>query len=440
LRIENFQMRHLLSKILAILSRRVIERYRPVVVGITGSVGKSTAKEAIYAVLSRKFKVLRNKANFNQEIGAPLAILGVEPFYKNGKSFSKKIKFAFQILGKLWLAYGWPKGKYPKYLVLELAADRPGDIEYLTEITRPKIGVVTAIGEIPVHVEFYASPEDVAKEKSILVRKLPHDGLAVLNMDDQTVLGMKELTLAKIVTFGFSEKADIWASDVTYFVEENGSTIGGLSFKVHRANSFMPMRLPGTIATHQIYGVLAATAVGTSLGMNLVDISESLEKIEMPAGRMTPLKGIKNSIVIDDSYNASPTAMHAALDTLKKFGDSTIELNSGKGRKIAILGDMKELGKYEVEAHQKVGNLVGQKADILVTIGPASKFIADAAVDQMKKENVFSFDTAEEAKENIIELIQEGDIVLVKGSHSMRMEGIVKILAAPPGFEPGLRG
>ncbi|MGD0977216.1 MAG: Mur ligase family protein [Minisyncoccia bacterium] len=422
-------MRQILKKILAILARRVIIRYQPVVIGITGSVGKSTTKEAIFGVLSKRWKVLRNKENFNQEIGVPLAILDIEPFYKNGNTIANKIKFVGQILSRFWLAFGWPRGSYPKYLVLELAADRPGDIKYLTQIARPTIGVVTAVGEIPVHVEFYAGPKEVALEKSFLVRNLPSDGLAVLNNDDMAVMEMKHTTRAQIVSFGFSDKADIWASDVSYFIDESGKNIGGLSFNIHKSEFHCPMRLNRTIAPHQIYGVLAATAVGTHLGLSLAEISDSLENIEMPTGRMTLKKGIKSSIIIDDSYNASPAAMRAALETLKKFGDSVIGLNDRKGRKIAVLGDMKELGKYEIEAHKQTGEIAAKNADIIVTVGSAGKFIAETASILMKPENIMSFSTSEEAASKVKELIQEGDIVLVKGSHSMKMEVVVKEIA-----------
>lgn len=422
-------MRKLLQTILATLAKRIISRYRPIVIGVTGSVGKSSTKEAIFAVLSKKYSVLRNTGNFNQEIGVPLALLGVEPFYKTGKTLWNKFVFVGKLLNRFWLAYGL-KGNYPKYVVLEMAADRPGDIDYLVKIAKPSIGVITAVGNIPVHVEFYASPEEVALEKSILVRNLPQGGLAVLNCDDQAVLNMKNDLRAKIVTFGFSDKADVRASGISYFVDENSKKIGGLSFKIYKGNSFIPIKLKGIIGIHQIYAILASTAVGINLGLNLVDISESLESIELLECRMTLRKGIMNSTIIDDSYNASPIAVQAALDTLKKFGDSAIELNEGKGRKIAILGDMKELGRYEIEAHQSIGNLAGQVVDVLVTVGAAAKFIADSAGNKMLKENIFSFSTSEEAKSKVRELIREGDIILIKGSRSMKMEEIAKEITA----------
>jgi len=338
----------------------------------------------------------------------------------------------------IWLAYGWPKQQYPKFLILELAADRPGDIDYLVDIVQPQVGVVTAVGEVPVHVEFYASPQEVAREKGKLIERLPaSNGLAVLNYDDQTVLDMKEKTKAKILTFGLvlpSEGVgpDVWVSDVSYFVAGNSvrmgssgtSQIGGLSFKINHGSTFVPARISNLISAHQLYGILAGVAVGLHFGMNLVDISGTFENIELPHGRMNLIQGIKNSTVIDDTYNASPLSMRAALDTLADFAKASRELGRS-GRRIAVLGNMRELGKYEVKAHQAIGNFAAESCDVLITVGTAAKLIADSAADQMLKENIMSFDTSDVAKLKVQEIVQEGDIVLVKGSRSVEMEKVV---------------
>lgn len=418
-------MRKILKLILKILAKRVINRYQPVVIGITGSVGKTFAKEAIYYVLSRKFWVLKNEENFNNEIGVPMAVLGFDPA-------RSAIGYRLLAISKaIWLAYGFGQ-KYPKVLVLELAADRPGDIQYLVDIVRPKIGVVTAIGEVPVHVKFYASPQAVAREKSKLIEQLPSDGLALLNYDDQTVLDIKRETKAKTVTFGFSNLADIWISDTSYFTADDNQNVGGLSFKINHGGIFVPAKINNLIGIHQLYGVLAAVAVGLHFGMNLVDISGALESVEPPIHRMNLLLGVKNTAIIDDSYNASPLSVHAALDTLRDFAMAKNSLSGMAGRKVAVLGDMRELGKYEIEAHRAIGNLVGERANILVTVGAAAKFIADSAANQIKPDSIFSFNTSDEAKTKVQEIIREGDVVLVKGSRAMQMEKIVEEITATP--------
>lgn len=425
--------RKILKFILKILAKRVISRYQPIVIGITGSVGKTTTKEAIFNILSRKFWVWKTEGNYNNEFGTPFTVLGIQP--KNFKRLGYKFS---SIFNALWLTFGFIKPKYPKFLVLELAADRPGDIDYLVQIVRPVVGVVTAIGEVPVHVEFYASPESVAVEKSKLINALPaHNGLAVLNYDDQTVLDMAQKSKARITTFGFSDQADIWASDVTYFTAEEDETngepahsAGGLSFKIHQGESFMPVRIKNLIGPHLVYAVLAGAAVGLHFGVNLIDISNASEDFESPVGRMKLVRGIKKSIIIDDTYNASPASTHAALDTLAKFADASMKFSSSKLKTIAVLGDMRELGKYEIEAHRSIGNLAAERTNILVTVGAAAKFIADSAANQMPTDKIFSFNTANEAKSKVKELIELGDIVLVKGSRAMKMERIVEEIAA----------
>ncbi len=436
--------RKILQFTLKILAKQAIKRYKPVVIGITGSVGKTFAKEAIFHVLNRKFWVRKNEENFNNEIGVPMAVLGIHHVKLPPRSTSvagfdrvrpvlrqsavaSKLKILAGLFRGVWLGYGL-RQKYPDVLVLELAADKPGDIKYLTDIVRPQIGVVTAVGEVPVHVEFYASPQAVAKEKSKLIEQLPlYDGLAVLNYDDQTVLDMKERTKAKVVTFGFSNSADVWVSDTSYFVTDDGRNIGGLSFKINQDSTFIPARVNNLVGTQQLYGILAAVVAGLHFGMNLVDICGMLENVELPEHRMNLASGVKDTTIIDDTYNASPLAMRAALDTLRDLTKAKNSLGGTKRcRKVAVLGDMRELGKYEIEAHRAIGNLVGERADILVTVGTAAKFIADSAANQMKPGSIFSFDTSDEAKIKVQELIKEGDVILIKGSHSMRMEEIVK--------------
>jgi len=427
--------RKILQFALKILAKQAIKRYKPAVIGITGSVGKTFAKEAIFHVLNRKFWVRKNEENFNNEIGVPMAVLGIRPVLGQS-AVASKLKILAGLFRGVWLGYGL-RQKYPNVLILELAADKPGDIKYLTDIVRPQIGVVTAVGEVPVHVEFYASPQAVAKEKSKLIEQLPlYDGLAVLNYDDQTVLDMKERTKAKVITFGFSNSADVWVSDTSYFVTDDPSTnsgqvnIGGLSFKINQGSTFIPARVNNLVGTQQLYGILAAVVAGLHFGMNLVDICGMLENVELPEHRMNLVPGIKDTTIIDDTYNASPLAMCAALDTLRDFTKAKNSLGGAKRcRKVAVLGDMRELGKYEIEAHRAIGNLAGERADILVTVGTAAKFIADSAANQMKPGSIFSFDTSDEAKEKVQEIIREADVILVKGSHAMQMEKVVEEIA-----------
>lgn len=441
-------MRKLLQITLKLLSKAVIQKYRPLIVGITGSVGKTSTKEAVFFVLRKKYRVRKAAGSFNTEEGLPITILGdwsedklkiISKFGPPGQKIKKAFLWLKIVISGFLNFLFLPKKRYPQILVLEYGADKPGDIGRLVNLVRPQIGIVTALGEIPVHVEFYSGPEEVAKEKGKLIEALPRDGLAVLNHDDEAVFEMGDLTKTKVMTFGFAplrgvsrrekENAQFAASDLTYYFETNGTGVrAGISFKLNYEKKVVPFRLNNALGRHQVYTALAAAAVGLNLGMNLVEISQILENFEFPKQRMRLLKSINSSWIIDDSYNASPLSTHAALDTLKDFGDKVIE-KQGFGRKIAVLGDMKELGVFTEQAHRQVGNLAGERADFLFTVGPAAKFIADSAFNQIPKENIQSFDTNDEAGKFLKSFIKEGDIVLVKGSRAMEMEEVVEAIA-----------
>jgi len=411
-------MRLILQKILKALSKAVIKKYKPIVIGITGSVGKTSTKEAVFSVLKTKFNVRANDASFNNEIGFPMAVLGLK---KAGRLiWIPNLLRSFKLL--------LSKNKsYPEVLVLEMGADKPGDIGYLIDIAKPEIGIITAVGELPVHIEFYSGPEEVAEEKSKLIRGLPSNGFAVLNFDDEIVFRMRDLSRAETITYGFNAGADLRASDLMYFVQMNEQIIGGLSFKLNYEKSSVPFRLANALGRHQVYSALAAAAIGFHFGMNMVEISQALEKMEFPKQRMKLERGIRNSWIIDDTYNASPLSTHAALDTLKEFGNKVI-VKTEVGRKIAVLGDMKELGIFTERAHRLIGNLAGERTEYLFTVGPAAKFIADSAFNQLPKENIMSFDNSDETGKYLKNFIKEGDIVLVKGSRAMEMEKVVDVI------------
>lgn len=425
-------MRKFLQKTLRILAILVLKKYKPRIVAITGSVGKTSTKEAIFAVLRPYFKVRKNEKNYNNEIGVPLTIIG-------GVDAKRNLFLWFWNYLKAILLILLPF-RYPRILVLEMGADKPGDIRYLVGFVKPEISVVTAVGEIPVHVEFFAGPESVAREKRGLVEALPVWGWAVLNYDDATVFDMRERTEAHILTYGFGEGAKILATNYeinppVYRPGRPGANgdddFGGINFKVRHDDSFVPIRLSGRFGKQNVYSALAAAAVGIALDLNLIEINEALDGWQASPGRMRTLKGVKKSWIIDDTYNASPMAMHAALDALRDLGQASEQMPAR--RRIAVLGDMLELGKFTIEAHEATGQRAKECSDLLFTVGPRGKLIADEAVKiGMPRENVFSFDGAEEVGEVLEDKIREGDLILVKGSRSMRMEKIVRDVMAEP--------
>lgn len=417
-------MKNLLKKIIIFkldcLAKLYIWRFKPEIVAVTGNVGKTSTKEAIAVIIGKVKKVRSGKGNLNNEFGVPLTIIGdwADDYYETGNSFL----FWCKVLFLSFFRWFFQKD-YPEVLVLEYGADRPGDIARLVKKYRPKVGVVTAVGEIPVHVEYFSDPSGLAREKSKLISSLGSSEYAVLNHDDPVVYDMKEKTKAKVMSYGFTEGATVGLSNFDFRIDDQYRP-EGVGFKIHQgAYTFIPVILNDVLGKSQALAAGAATCVGIIYGMNLVEISEALTNYEGPKGRLKILRGIKNSIIIDDTYNAAPSSTHLALETLKHLPAK---------RRVAILGDMLELGKFTIEAHEEMGNFAGSIADIFLTVGARAKFSAYAAGNQMDQNNIHSFVNSDSAKIKIQELIKEGDLILVKGSQGMRMEKIIEEIMAEP--------
>ncbi|MBU2028881.1 UDP-N-acetylmuramoyl-tripeptide--D-alanyl-D-alanine ligase [Patescibacteria group bacterium] len=403
-----------LIKLLRFLALRILQKYQPQVIGITGSIGKTSAKEAVAWVLAEKLTLRKNDKNYNNETGLLLTIIGAK---SGGRSLRGWLKaFAYG----LWIIV-FPV-RYPKILILEMGADRPGDIEYLTSFVQCQIGVVTEVAQS--HMEFFGSLENIAKEKEELVRSLGDKGLAILNADNPLVLAMAENLKSAVVTFGFSEKADLRATDIAFNYSEK-EEIQGLSFKLNFRGTSIPVRLNNILAKHQIYSALIATAVAEELGMNLVEISAYLADFFLPPGRLNLMAGIKKTFIIDDTYNASPDSCMAALEVLREIKAD---------RKIAVLGDMLELGAETEKSHRQIGRKIAEiKADLIFFLGTRIQF----AAEELKKHNfnpanIFHFENHADLGRKLQAEMREGDLVLIKGSQAMRMEKIVEEIMADP--------
>ncbi|MEK7075062.1 MAG: UDP-N-acetylmuramoyl-tripeptide--D-alanyl-D-alanine ligase, partial [Patescibacteria group bacterium] len=393
----------ILQNMLARLARAMICKYRPLVIAVTGSVGKTSARMAIFHLLKDTRRTRTAEKNYNNEIGVPLTILGID---HQGRSVSVWI----WSLVRVWMRSVVFTHAYPEILVLEYGVDRPGDMDYLVSIARPDIAVVTAIGDVPAHVEFFKDAEALAAEKAKLVQALSVDGYAILNHDDYAVYDMKEKTKAHMMTYGFEEHADMRIVHYELRVTKDqklGDIPEGITMKMQYGGSVVPARLHRVFGTPACYAAAAAAAVGLVLNKNMVEISEALAQYEPLPGRLRLLKGIKNSFILDDTYNASPEAMRVALDTLAEL--------PGK-RKIAVLGDMLEIGTYTEAAHRSIGDKVAQCADMLVTVGARAKFIADEAMTRgmenrarvLTPNQVMRFDDPTEAGKALDPLIKEG--------------------------------
>jgi UDP-N-acetylmuramoyl-tripeptide--D-alanyl-D-alanine ligase len=410
-------MSYLLKKILVGLARAQIRKYKPVIIGVTGNAGKTSAKEAIAAVLRRGKTVRIAAGNLNNEFGFALTILGNwdQEYYDRGSSIG------------LWLRVLWAgcrglivRRDCAEIFLLEYGADRPGDIKRLATAFKPHIAVVTTVGDTPVHVEFFRNTDAVAAEKANLMKVLTPVDYAILNHDDERVLDMKSKTEAQIVTYGFKEGSTIRISDFKYLSNDE-SKPAGVAFEIRKASDFAPIKIDGSLGKSQAYAAAAATAVGMALGLDLVQIGEALRRYRGPNGRLKIIPGVNGSTIIDDTYNASPASTRLALETLR---------DSSGSRKIAVLGDLLELGEYTIPAHQNIGVLAASCADILVCVGSRAKFIAETS--KMAQDKIFIFGTSDDAKFKIRDLIRERDVILVKGSQGMRMEKIVAEIIAEP--------
>jgi UDP-N-acetylmuramoyl-tripeptide--D-alanyl-D-alanine ligase len=353
--------------------------YDVTVVGITGSMGKSSTKEVIAAVLSQSFETIKSRASFNNEIGMPLTLMEINPD--------------------------------TEVAVLEFGgAYRFGEITELAEWARPSIGVVTNVSHS--HLQRMGSLEAIAETKAELPRSLPPDGVAVLNGDDFRVRAMADQTQAKVVFFGLAPDCEVRARNV----ESHG--LDGISFLLEMDGDEQHLNVP-LIGAHSVHTVLAALSVGRALGMGLDEMLPGFEDSTIQL-RLLTVPGINGSTIIDDTYNANPTSCLAALNLLA-------ELDAP--RKVAIFGDILELGDFEDEGHRIVGRRSAAVVQQLISVGPKARIIADAALDSgLKPEQVIAFEDKATAIERLHDLIQEGDIILVKGSRGVKMEDIVDAL------------
>ena len=347
------------------------------VIGITGSVGKSTTKEVVGQVLAERYRTLKSPGNLNNEIGLPLTILRL--------------------------------GTGHERAVLEMGFYVPGEIAFLCDIALPQVGVVTNIGTV--HAERAGSQEAIARGKSELVQKLPPapDGIAILNFDDPLVRKMEEKTKARIFFYGLSAEADLWADGV------EGLGLDGIRFRLHYQRETMHIHIP-MIGRHSVETALRAAAVGLVEGLNWQEILHGLQHGNSQL-RLVAVRSENGAILLDDTYNASPESMLASLNLLSELEGQ---------RKIAVLGDMLELGPYEQQGHEMVGLRAAQVADILVTYGTRAHMYANAARRSgMKPAKVIEF----EEDGNLIEWLQtnlsKSDTVLLKGSHGLRMDRIL---------------
>ena len=418
--------RKFIQYILWFLAKLILWRYQPMVIAVVGSTGKSSTKEAIYYALKNDFQVAKSTSNLNTEIGLPLTIIQGYDAKKNLFLWLANIfhTFSLAIL---------KRKNYPKIWVSEMSEDQPHLVPYLARLCRPKIGVISWIGETPVHAEFHQSAKALQEEIQQLVSFLPQDGTAILNYDNPLSLEAREKTKAKVITYGFNNGAEVKISDYSLTMDKDFRKIG-MALRLEYQGSYVPIKLTGIFGQAQAYALAAGAAVGLALGLHLVAIAQSLENYKLLKARTTLLQGIKNTWIFDDSYNSNPDALRVTLEIYHDLVSTIRKENIyDLKRRVLALGDMRELGKYSDEAHQQAASQIIDKADILIAVGEKMKITIEECLKLgFPQENIFWFENSFDAGKKAKELIQAGDLFLVKGSRGIHLEQVTLAIMQEP--------
>jgi UDP-N-acetylmuramyl pentapeptide synthase len=401
--------------IITLEARCLLRRHNPRIIAITGSVGKTAMKDAVYAALRRQSFVRKSEKSYNSEIGVPLSVLGLENAWDNPFLWIKNmIDGAFIALFSK---------NYPDTLIIEAGIDRPGDMARLVNWLKPDIAVITRIPDVPVHVEFFPSPDEMAREKLLLAETLPENGVLVYNHDDTRLCEYALTTRRVAVGYSRTVPSHFTASNDRIVYHDDRPV--GIACDVTHLDTTVSVHLKGVLGVQYCYTIAGALAVAAQCGLSLEEGAAELVSYQPPPGRMRLIPGVKGTLLIDDSYNSSPAAAEAALVALK-------EVQYAK-RKIAVLGDMLELGRYSPGEHTRIGELVPTSADLLVAIGIRSRKTAEAALTHgLSEKNILQYDDAGSAGRELQNLIAPGDVILIKGSQGMRLERLVEELMAEP--------
>lgn len=395
--------------LLTLEAKLVLKKRKPFIIGVTGNLGKTSTKDAVYAVMKDHFNVRRSEKSMNSEFGVPLTILGE----KSG--WSNPFKWTLTLFRGLFVPWD---DAYPTHLVLEIGADRPGDIRKIAEWVKPDITIVTQFGQVPVHIEFFKDRDAIILEKGYLVEALKHTGVFIYNRDDHDAEKLLPRTLGRKVGVGVHEEADIKAENIRMY----GNPMQGTEAEIVVLGAKHHLVLPEVVGKSPVYAALPAIAVARELAIPIEHACAALRDADKPRGRMRLLSGMQGSVLIDDTYNASPKATEHGLDTLASLDAQ---------RKIAVLGDMLELGAHTKEEHYKIGKIAAKSCHKLFTVGIRARGIAEGALDaKMLDENIMQCDSSVEAGKELVNILRPGDVVYLKGSQGVRMERAVKMILA----------
>lgn len=409
---KRFLKKSVLS-ILAFLAKRKLKTMRASIIGITGSVGKTSCKDLVAHIMKTRHRVLKNEKSYNSEFGLLLTIL------QQKSGFSSPTQWLITLVKAF--GYTFFNRDTFDYLILEMGVDKPGDMDYLTKIAPPDIAIITAVK--PVHLDNaqFSSIEEVFKEKKKIVEHMKPGGTAYISIDDKHIKTLKNDKEHNLILYSQKNKADVWATNINQTEE-------GLTFTVHYGDNdnfeaFVPL-----YGTYQLSIVLPAIIAARETGVPVHQIQEALKGYCLPPGRMSLVQGIDDILLLDSSYNASPEAVKAALHVLDFFGKKR------QTRRVFVFGNMNELGDYSKKLHQEVGRYIPSKADLLITVGDDVQYAAEKALKNgIPSKHIIECRDVHEAIERYGKIKKSGDVILAKGSqNNVRLEFFVKAFMLRP--------
>lgn len=420
------------------MAKRTLARERPLIIAVTGSVGKSSTKQFLAALLRAKTNphVRVTAKSYNNQLGVPLTVFA--------RSAPGRSPFAWADL--LWTGFLYASGLRQtgvQTFVFEMGADHPGDLAYLTDLAPPSISIVTAVTPedadwAPVHAANYPSIEAIAQEKATLVRRLLPGGTMILNADDARVLGMRTQNPAHVLTFGTSTNADVQVVKTHVRLEEtvSGRLPVGLEVRLAILQRVYTVYLPGVFGRSVAFSLAAAAATGLALDLTAEEIiAACLQEYQLLPARARLIPGIKGTMLLDDSYNASPVSVLSALRDL-----ASLEIDPSRQRKIACLGEMRELGPTSAALHERIGAEAARFGiDLLCVTGAQSEaYRAGALSAGFPEDRVRVFPDTPELALWVQDILRPGDLVLAKASQGaletkgVRMERVIKELMSEP--------
>ncbi|MBU2524355.1 hypothetical protein KKG71_04130 [Patescibacteria group bacterium] len=411
-------LKQTVHSLLTFFAKKRLAASKAKIIGITGSIGKTSTKEAVFCFLQKSnYRTFRSIGNFNTEFGLPLSILEIDKLPREKIGWIK-------VLARAFFNSYLKKFKYD-FIVLEYGVDKPGDMDDLVKIVKPDIVIITQIAAVHMDKNQFKSIRGIWNEKLKLIHALKKDdgskgnGLAIMNFDDELQKAFcNNFEGVEIIKYGANASADIRA------VQIKDSKMG-LNLKVKIRKKDYEVNMKNVLGIHHAGIAMVLFALADHLKIDTINIIKCLQEFNLPVGRMNIILGIKDSIIIDSSYNASPVTMKAALETLSHF----------KGRRIAALGQMNELGDRAETEHIKIGKQIVHSADVLITVGKLGRIYAKTAADYRKSKglDIYSFDSSKEAGNALRDLLKNGDTILVKGSqNNVRMENLIKEIMKEP--------